>query len=173
MQNKENNIAYIDAANLYHGARSIRVALDYLRLRVWLKEKLGIQTAYLFIGLVSKNSNLYVMLQKAGYVLVFKETTVDGEGTPKGNCDADLVLRSVRDVFETSYDKAVIVSSDGDYASLVQFLIDKDKMRMVVSPSNKCSLLLRKTGVSIVFLRDIKTLVESRDEKAPDADGTA
>jgi|SRR3989344_1109827 len=173
MQNKENNIAYIDAANLYHGARSIRVALDYIRLRVWLKEKLGIQTAYLFIGLVSKNSNLYVMLQKAGYVLVFKETTVDGEGTPKGNCDADLVLRSVRDVFETSYDKAVIVSSDGDYASLVQFLIDKDKMRMVVSPSNKCSLLLRKTGVSIVFLRDIKTLVESRDEKAPDADGTA
>src|SRR3989344_2304517 len=129
MQNKENNIAYIDAANLYHGARSIRVALDYLRLRVWLKEKLGIQTA--------------------------------------------LVLRSVRDVFETSYDKAVIVSSDGDYASLVQFLIDKDKMGMVVSPGNKCSLLLRKTGVSIVFLRDIKTLVESRDEKAPDADGTA
>ncbi len=172
MKNTQNNIAYIDAANLYNGARASGIDLDYARFRVWLREKLGAQIAYLFIGLVPKNSRLYVMLQKAGYILVFKETILNGDGVPKGNCDADLVLRAVRDVFETNYDKAVVVSSDGDYASLVEFLMEKNKISMIVSPSNKCSLLLRKTRSPIIFLRDIRPLVKSRDEKAPDVDGT-
>jgi len=117
--------------------------LDYVRFRIWLSEKYGISRAYLFIGLVPKYKELYTFLQEAGYTLVFKETTKDGDGNVKGNCDADLVLRSVCDYYEDRFDRAMLVSSDGDYASLVKFLRDKNKILGILSPSNHCSVLLK------------------------------
>ena len=92
--------------------------LDFSRFRQYLKEKYAIKTAYYFIGYVSGNQDLYSQLQKAGYILVFKPTIPDNDGKIKGNIDADLVLQAMIDFSE--YDKAVIVSSDGDYYSLVK-----------------------------------------------------
>lgn len=175
MKSIQNTIAYIDGANLHRGVKSLGWELDYARFRVWLREKYGVAIAYLFIGLVPKYKDLYTELQRAGYVLVFKETTMNGEGVPKGNCDADLVLRATRDAFETDYDSAVLISSDGDYACLVSFLKERGKMRVVLSPHTKCSVLLKRTEVPITYLENVRTRTQKRakKEKAPDADGTA
>ena len=171
---KVNNCAFIDGANLYNGVDSSGWKLDYRRFRVWLKEKYGVATAYLFIGLIPKQKDLYTFLQQAGYTLVFKETTYGGDGKVKGNCDADLVLWAVREAYEGTYDKAVLVSSDGDYASLVTFLQEKNKLQEVLSPRNKCSILLKRTGVKICYLNDKRSILEAaQKEKAPDADETA
>ncbi len=121
----ENNAAYIDGANLHKGISSLGWKLDYARFRIWLKEKYDVKNAYLFIGFVPKHKKLYVHLCQSGYVLIFKETVIDGKGQVKGNCDAELVLCCVRDVYEQGFDKAVLVSSDGDYACLVKFLQKK------------------------------------------------
>lgn len=88
-----------------------------------------VRLAYLFIGLVPKHKDLYTYLQESGFTLVFKETTYDGEGNIKGNCDADLVLQATRDYYENNFGKVIIVASDGDYASLVKFLNEKDKRK--------------------------------------------
>ena len=77
---KENNFAYIDAANLHKGVADLGWKLDYKRFRLWLRDKYHIQTAYLFIGLVPGNKDLYTNLQEMGYVLVYKEVTYDGAG---------------------------------------------------------------------------------------------
>ncbi len=153
---KENTIAYIDAANLHKGVADLGWKLDYKRFRVWLKEKYGVQTAYLFIGLIPSQKDLYTKLQEFGYILVYKEVTYDGAGKVKGNCDADLVLKSVVDYYEHHPQGTIIVSSDGDYAGLVQFLRDKKIFRMLISPSNKCSYLLRKLNIPIVYLETQK-----------------
>ncbi|MBY0310072.1 NYN domain-containing protein [Patescibacteria group bacterium] len=43
-----------------------------------------------------------------------------------------------------NYDKAVIVTSDGDFYSLVRHLYSEGKLEMVLSPySNTCSKLLK------------------------------
>ena len=175
MRKQGNNIAYIDGANLYMGASHMRWRLDYRRFRVWLEEKHGVSRAYLFLGLIPKFAALYKSLQEAGFTLVFKETIYDSEGKPKGNCDADLVLQVVRDVYESHYGQAVIVSSDGDFASTIAFLMDKKKAKAVVSPhpKEKCSILLKRTSVAITYLSEIRSLVEVRKEKAPGADKTA
>ena len=44
--------------------------------------------------------------------MIFKEVVYDGDGKAKGNCDADLVLKVTQEVYENSFDKAIIVSSD-------------------------------------------------------------
>lgn len=170
---KENNFAYIDGANLHRGADSFGWVLDYKRLRVWLTEKYGVQRAYLFIGLIPKYNDLYKYLQEVGFTLVFKETTFDGEGNIKGNCDADLVLQAVRDFYENNFENAVLVSSDGDYAGLVKFLNEKRKIKVILAPSNKCSVLLKRTGVPIVYLNAKRSTLEQQKEKAPDTDRTA
>jgi uncharacterized LabA/DUF88 family protein len=155
------NCAYIDGNNLYRGIKSLRWEIDYRRLRVWLEEKYGVKRAYLFIGLISKYKNLYTYLQESGFTLVFKEVVYDGSGKAKGNCDADFVLQAVRDAYENNFEKAVIVASDGDYASLVSFLKERNKLLGVLSPSipKKCSVLLKRTGAKISYINEQKSIL--------------
>jgi len=110
----------------------------------------------LFIGYIPSNQDLYSFLQSAGYVLVFKPTLCDGNGEVKGNVDADLVLQAMIDYGK--YDKAVIVTSDGDFYSLIKYLHKNDKLKCVMSPYVKtCSVLLKKTAnEKIVFMDNLR-----------------
>lgn len=172
---KENNFAYIDGANLHKGVAGLGWNLDYKRFRVWLSEKYRVKAAYIFIGLIPKYKEIYKYLQESSFTLVFKEVIYDGDGKPKGNCDADLVLQATRDAYENKFDKAVLVASDGDYAGLVKFLLRKQKFFVVLSPhpKDKCSILLKRTGAKIAYINDQRHHLKlAQEEKAPDGDGT-
>jgi uncharacterized LabA/DUF88 family protein len=153
-----NNFVYIDGANLHKGVESSGWKLDYRRFRSWIRQKFNTSKAYLFIGMLQKHANLYSALQSFGYTLIFKEIIFDGEGRAKGNCDADLVLQAMRDYFEKQPSSVILVSSDGDYAPLVNFWIEKNVPCTILSPApvNKCSILLKRTGARIVYLEDVK-----------------
>lgn len=157
---KKNTVAYIDAANLHNGVKSLGWHLDYKRFRVWLHDKYNVTQANLFIGLIPKYNTLYTTLQEAGFMLIFKDVTYGVDGKVKGNCDADLVLRATKDVYESNFQKVILVSSDGDYAGLVSFLLEKEKLLAVVSPAvaEKCSILLKRTGARIAYLNDQKAI---------------
>lgn len=161
MKKKLNNFAYIDGNNLYRGVSDSNWNIDLLRFRKWLHEKYGVERAYYFIGLIPKQKDLYTALQEAGFTIIFKEVVYDGVGNPKGNCDADLVLRSVMDCYENTCDQQVVVTSDGDYSSLIKFLLNKNKLSVILSPSEnkKCSILLKRTNAKITFLNDIKNRI--------------
>lgn len=162
MNRENNNFAYIDGANLYKGVADLGWELDYKRLRLWLDNKYKIKRAYLFLGLIRQYKDLYKYLQEVGFTLIFKETTYDGNGKAKGNCDADLVLQTVCDTYENNCDKAVIISSDGDYASLVKFLQKRGRLIALISPSNNCSVLLKRTDAKIIYLDWVKSKVDSK-----------
>jgi uncharacterized LabA/DUF88 family protein len=167
---KENNYAYIDGNNLYRGIKDSGWKLDYSRFRRWLSDKYGISRAYYFIGLIPKEKDLYAALQEAGFNLIFKEVVYSDDGKPKGNCDADLVLQATKDAYENNFEKAILVTSDGDYACLVKFLQGKNKIRAVLSPrtGKKCSILLKRTGVAITYLEEIKDkIILKEKEKTP------
>jgi uncharacterized LabA/DUF88 family protein len=170
MSEKENNYALIDGNNLYRGVANSGWRIDFFRFRKWLKDKYGITRAYYFIGLIPKEKSLYETLQKAGFTLIFKEVVYDGDGKPKGNCDADLVLQAAIDVYENFCERLVLVTSDGDYAGLVKFLQGKNKLYAILSPSiqERCSILLKRTNAPITYLNDIKNKISLNEkEKAP------
>ncbi|MCB0309481.1 MAG: NYN domain-containing protein [Bdellovibrionales bacterium] len=148
--------AFIDAANLHTAIKRANWDIDYARLRIWLTDALHVDKAYLFIGLIPQNYQLYHDLQEAGYELVFKPTITDPDGGVKGNCDADLVLEATRGYYEDKYDKAVIISSDGDFHGLVRFLKKKGVLKTLISPSRNCSILLKRLNTKIVYLDEIK-----------------
>lgn len=157
---KENNYAFIDSQNLNLGIQSLGWKLDFTKFRKYLQEKYGVTTAYLFIGFVPANQSLYSSLQKKNYVLVFKPVVPDQNGEVKGNIDADLVLQVMIDY--NNYDKTIVVSSDGDFYSLVKYLYDNNKLKVVMSPYVKtCSVLLKKSAKEkVVFMDNLKQKLE-------------
>ncbi len=162
------NIAYIDNTNLYKGSEAEGFKVDYIKFRQYLKNKHGVKMAYMFIDFVLGNEEMYKRFQEWGYTLIFKPTIPSGNGI-KGNCDAELVLQATSDFYENKFDNAILVSSDGDFACLVKFLIKKNKFGFLLSPreSKKCSSLLKKIGTKIVFLPQIKEKISYKNENPP------
>lgn len=162
---KDVAFAFIDSNNLNLGVRALGWKLDFRRFRIYLSEKYNIITAYLFIGYVATNQDIYSSLQKAGYVLIFKPTLPDKDGNVKGNIDADLVLQAMIDY--EKYDKALIITSDGDFYSLVKYLYENNKLLFVMSPYFRtCSVLLKKSAKEkIVFMDNLRGKLEYKMKK--------
>ena len=160
MEKQNNNYAFIDSQNINLGVQELDWRLDFKRLIIYLKEKYSVKTTYLFIGYLPENKNLYSSLQKYGYLLVFKTIMKDDKGRPKGNIDADLVLQAMIDY--NKYEKAIILTSDGDFCSLVDYLYRKRKLGVVLSPNReKCSVLLQKSArEKIMFMENLRQKLE-------------
>ena len=79
--------------------------------------------AFLFIGYKPGNEALYTQMQQMGYVVILKPTLELADGTVKGNVDAELVLHTM--IEYKNFDKAIIVSGDGDFHCLVEYLVQK------------------------------------------------
>ena len=166
MQRDENNYAFVDSQNVYRGIKSLGWEIDWRRFRVYLREKYGVETAYLFIGYIPEYKEIYGELQKAGFVLIFKPVIYDGDSNPKGNIDADLVLQAMLDY--ENYDKAVIVTSDGDFYSLVKHLYENSKLKIVMSPYVKtCSVLLKKNAKEkVIYMDNLKNKIGKKKSTA-------
>ncbi len=160
MKTPENNYAFIDSQNLNLGIKRLGWKLGSKKFRKYLREKYNVSTAYLFIGYLPKNQDLYSDLQKHGYVLIFKPVLINKDGNHKGNVDADLVLQAMIDY--NNYDKAVIITSDGDFYCLVKYLYEHNKLKVVMSPYvETCSVLLRQTAKEkIVFMDNLRKKLE-------------
>lgn len=160
MIKKPVNYAFIDSQNLNLGIQKLGWKLDYKKFRTYLTEKYAVKKAYMFIGFVALNQTLYDSLQEAGFILKFKPTVPDSDGRIKGNVDADIVLRSILEIGD--YEKAIIVSSDGDFYSLVDYLYREKKLEVVLSPDKKnCSSLLKQTAKEkIRFMDNLKQKLE-------------
>jgi uncharacterized LabA/DUF88 family protein len=154
--------AFIDSQNLNLGIRSLGWQIDYRKLRLYLKNKFGVEKAYMFIGLVGNNQKLYTALQSAGFILIFKPTVryfENGKETVKGNVDAELVLHAAAIEYQ-NYDKAIIVSGDGDFACLIEYLNDNKKLLHVFTPNSKYSKLLKPYSKYIVEIGKLKGSLE-------------
>ena len=64
MKLKVNNYAFIDGTNLYLGVKSQGWKLNYQRFRILLKDKYGVQKAFIFLGYQPGNERLYTRLQE-------------------------------------------------------------------------------------------------------------
>jgi uncharacterized LabA/DUF88 family protein len=158
MKSSANNYAFIDSQNLNLSIRAQGWVLDFARFRVYLADKYAIAKAFIFIGYLRENEPLYTSLQKDGYSLVFKPTLLLPEGGVKGNVDAELVLHAM--IEYANYDKALIVTGDGDFYCLVEYLLKKDKLLKLMIPNkNKYSALFRPIIPYIIFMNNLRMLL--------------
>ncbi len=168
------NYAFIDSQNLNLAIRDMGWKLDFARFRVYLQEKYAVEKAYIFIGYMPSNQGLYSYLQDAGFHCIFRPTITYKDGKTKGNCDAELVLQAMIDI--EAYDKAVIVSGDGDFYCLINHLIAHEKLAALIVPNkHKYSALLKlkEFGPYTRSMNDLqKKLQLTLKKKSPRKDGT-
>lgn len=153
---KQNNYAFIDSQNVNLAIRSLRWRLDWRKFRVYLREHYGVENAYIFVGYMAENQKLYTYLQESGYIIIFKPIMELKDGTVKGNVDAELVLHTMIEF--NNYDEAVIVTGDGDFRCLVDYLYDAKKLHRLIAPNkNKASKLLQFAARErIAYMNDLK-----------------
>ena len=145
---------YIDGNNLHRAAKELGFEIDYKKLRGWLRQKYNAADVYLFLGFILDKDNLYIHLQECGYLLVFKQI-VFFRGIVKGNCDAELVLKVVSDFYTKAFDQCILITGDGDFGCLVEFLAQNSAFSILIAPDEeKCSFLLRNKGVEVTFLNE-------------------
>lgn len=146
--------AFIDSQNLNVSVQRYGWKMDWKKFRQFLKDKYGVERAYMFIGYVPENEPMYEQLHEAGYMIVLKPTfdmtrprteeekKEKEERHIKGNIDADLVLWVMKEM--SNYSKAVLVSGDGDFFSLVEYLESKGRLQKLLTPGSHYSNLYNK-----------------------------
>jgi uncharacterized LabA/DUF88 family protein len=152
--------AFIDSQNLNLGVRSAGWELDFGKFFIYLKEKLSINKSYLFIGKVEGKEKLYKYLENCGYCVIYKPTLKfkNKKGIRiKGNVDAELVLQVM--IEWKNFDKAVLVSGDGDFYCLTHYLHHSNKLEKILVPNKNYSSLLRKFANKIVSVEQLRDKV--------------
>jgi uncharacterized LabA/DUF88 family protein len=168
---KKTIYAFIDAQNVNLAIRDQGWKLDWKRFRIYLKDKYCVEKAFLFIGFVSKNTNLYIKLQEAGFICIFKPTLEYKDGTTKGNCDAELALQTM--IEYPHYDQAILISGDGDFFCLAKYLIDQSKLHTVLIPNMRRFSGLLKVDICrpyLKFMNDLRKKIgthQTSTEKTP------
>jgi uncharacterized LabA/DUF88 family protein len=163
--------AFIDSQNLNLGVQAVGWKMDWRRFRGYLEKQHGVTKAFMFIGYMVENESLYEQLHEAGYLIVLKPTVdikalneKNSENMPpssepvkdeskhavKGNIDADLVLYAMKEL--PNYNQAIIVSGDGDFYGLVEYLVEQHKLKQVMTPNWKYSSLLKPFDQYIIRL---------------------
>lgn len=161
-ESKEKQVyAFIDSQNLNMGVRKFGWKLNWKTFRRFLSEKYGVTKALMFIGYVPEFEDMYTQLHESGFAIVLKPTfdmtrprpeepkIKSEKGKPdeaarptKGNIDAELVLWAVKEM--PNYDKAIVVSGDGDFYCLVEYLDEQNKLLKVLTPNSHYSGLYNK-----------------------------
>ena len=159
------NWAFIDIQNLYKATKYSGWKLDLKKFREYLAVELNVIRAIFFMGYIERNEWLYKKIKKAGFEIEFRSVRLLSNGiVDGGNVDADIASFLMDNKY--SYNKAVVVANDGDYAKMCQSLVRQNKLAMVIS-SNVMRLTSNyiKQEVPrelIMSINSIRPIVESK-----------
>ena len=144
---KVENIAFIDGQNLHLGTLEDNWKVNLEKFRVYLKDKYKIRHAYYFLGVIEDNKqDLYDHLQKSGFIVRFKEHNQKLLTKKKGNVDSDIIFEIMKNLIDSSedFEKIYLVSGDGDYKKIVDYLVKKERFGKILFPNKKFASSLYK-----------------------------
>jgi len=142
--------------------------IDLIRFRKYLEKKYNVSRAYYFLGFVQEtNQELYEKIQSAGFILIFRQHNSAMLGMKKGNVDTDIVFTIMKKMYrKENFEKIILVSGDGDYKMLVDFLIEENRLHKVLFPNGKfASSLYKKLGAEFydhLDTPDIKRKIQKK-----------
>jgi uncharacterized LabA/DUF88 family protein len=169
------NYCYVDGQNLHLGTAGTDPAwyIDLYKFRVYLREKYKVEKAFYYLGYVQegvKIEQLYENIQNAGFILVFRQHNVAMIGKKKGNVDSDIIFSIMKRLQkDQDLDKILLVSGDGDYKMLIDYLIEENKLEKILFPNKKFkSSLYKEIGAPyFAYLddRDVKKKIARSKRK--------
>jgi len=155
--------AFIDGSNIIYSSRAEGWHVDQKKLCEYLKKKYGVLKALFYYGKDSKNPKQLKFLQKLesfGFTLRTKEIKRYGQRM-KANCDVDLTMDAL--ILIQKYDRAIILSGDGDFLPLYQHIEKKKKKVIIIaSAKNTAREIKQFVAEEFVTLGTLKGLLERK-----------
>ncbi|MBP7006708.1 MAG: NYN domain-containing protein [Candidatus Pacebacteria bacterium] len=156
IKHKEQRVGvFIDAQNLYHSARNLykgRVNFGAVVKDAVAGRKLVRAVAYVITTEGGEEKSFFDALTKFGIETKTKDLQVFHSGTKKGDWDVGLTVDAIK--MAPRLDSVVIVSGDGDYVPLVEYLQTMGVQVEVVSFGKSTSSKLREAVDDFIDLSD-------------------
>lgn len=158
--------AFVDASNIIYGARTEGWRIDLEKLLRYLKQKFSVSKAFFYYGKDSRSREKEAFLRKLaefGYTLRVKEIKRYGSKI-KANCDVDLTMDVLLEI--RSYKRAIILSGDGDFLPLLQYLQKKSKQVIVISSPKRTAREIRQfAGHDFINFGNLRYFLERKKPK--------
>ena len=160
---KSKTYAFIDASNIIYGARSENWLIDHKKLFIYLKKKFSASKLFFYFGKDDKNTKQIKFLQKLktfGYTLRVKQIKRYGE-RQKANCDVDLTMDML--LLKDKYDRAVVLTGDGDFLPLFEYLKKQRREIIIIAFSKRTARELKRfAGPKFIELTNERYLLERK-----------
>jgi uncharacterized LabA/DUF88 family protein len=155
IKHKEQRVGvFIDTQNLYHSARNLykaRVNFGAVLKDAVMGRKLVRAVAYVISTEGGEEKNFFGALEKLGIETKTKDLQVFHSGTKKGDWDVGLAVDAIK--MANRLDTIIIISGDGDFVPLVEYLQTMTQVE-IISFGKSTSSTLRETADDFLDLSE-------------------
>ena len=162
---------FIDAANMFHAQKPLHVGfhIDYQKLKDYLLGEDSFYRATYYVGEKvppeAKDQPFLDALRHLGFKIHKKSLRkyIDqetGEDIVKGNLDIEIAVDMLMQ--QEHYEKAFLLSGDGDFTRVVSFLIDRGKTVVVVSTWSMLNTDLYDASSEFIELKGLREHIERK-----------
>lgn len=156
IKHKEQRVGvFIDTQNLYHSARNLynaRVNFGAVLKEAVANRKLVRAVAYVITTEAGDEKNFFEALSKLGIETKTKDLQIFAGGAKKADWDVGLAVDAIK--MSPRLDSVVIISGDGDFIPLVEYLQSIGVQVEVVSFGKSTSSKLREAVDDFVDLSE-------------------
>lgn len=160
---------FVDVGNMYHSAKNLyRANVNFgavLKAAV-ADRKLIRALAYVVQSKTEEEENFFEALSKQGFEVKMKELQIFIGGAKKGDWDVGISVDAIK--LADRLDTVVLVTGDGDFAPLVEYLqVNKGCLVEVMAFRETCSSYLAEMADDFLDLskEKAKFLIGSRGRK--------
>jgi uncharacterized LabA/DUF88 family protein len=148
---------FVDVQNMYHSAKNLykaRVNFRELLKVVVAGRELSRAIAYVIKSDTEEEKAFFDALEKSGFELKSKDLQIFPGGMKKGDWDVGLAIDTIS--LSRHLDVVVIVSGDGDYEPLVEYLKYRGLIVEIAGFKRSTSARIIDTTDNFIDLEEIK-----------------
>lgn len=162
---------FVDGSNMFYAQKKAGFYLDYKRVKDFFSKNEMLFKAFFYVGTssppaVRDKRFLDYLIYTCQYTVRNKEikTIVDdttGEIKQKCNLDIEIAVEMFKEI--DHYDTAILMSGDGDFASVVELLRSRGKTTEVVASRTMLARELANVAHKVHTLEDLRSQLERQD----------
>lgn len=164
--------AFLDATNIIYGASDSGWKMDFKKLSRYLKERYDAEKILYYAGVDAENKKqlrFYEKLQEFGYLLRLIPVKTFKDGRKKADVDSRMTFEMM--LYFDKYDRALVMTGDGDYYWVLEYLLLKHKsVKLLAHASSTARDLKKMFEGNFQDLNDVKNRLRRQKNEVDPTD---